>query len=496
MIVRRDPRGAVRRSPSACWSSSAPSSRSSAPPSPASVAVLVALVDQGPVTALLMLGGVILVQQIEGHVLQPFLMGRWVSVHPLGVIVAIAAGVLVAGIAGALVAVPFAAAVNAVVLHLAAHTAPGDDPEEELAEDYAAQGGADLPHDARRRRRGRRRGGRRRAPGDRRSTGLSGTCSVERLRPRRLRGAPRELRRHHHRDPGGADPLALRAWPAAPSSLKCENLQRTGSFKARGAYVRISRLLRGGAGPRRGGRLGRQPRPGRRAGGADARHPGPPSSCPRARRSPRSAPPAATAPRWSSRAATSRSRWSRPAASPTETGAVLIHPFDHRDIMLGQGTAGLEILEQVPDVAHRARAHRRRRAAGRHRAGGQGPRGPTCASSACRPPGAAAYPGLAGARASPVALTEMQHDGRRHRRRAAGRPHLRRGARPRRRGPHRLRELAVARPAGAGRAGQDGRRARRRGRRRGAARPAARASRPRRSRCSRAATSTRCCSAR
>ena len=53
------------------------------------VAVLVALVDQGPITALLMLGGVILVQQIEGHILQPFLMGRWVSVHPLAVIVAI-----------------------------------------------------------------------------------------------------------------------------------------------------------------------------------------------------------------------------------------------------------------------------------------------------------------------------------------------------------------------------------------------------------------------
>ena len=61
------------------------------------VAVLVALVDQGPITALLMLGGVIVVQQLEGHVLQPFLMGRFVSVHPLGVIVAIGCGVLVAG---------------------------------------------------------------------------------------------------------------------------------------------------------------------------------------------------------------------------------------------------------------------------------------------------------------------------------------------------------------------------------------------------------------
>jgi predicted PurR-regulated permease PerM len=84
-----------------------------------SVAVLVALVAQGPVVALIMLGGVVAVQQFEAHVLQPFLMGRLVAVHPLGVIVAIAMGVLVAGIAGALVAVPLVAALNAVVLHLA-----------------------------------------------------------------------------------------------------------------------------------------------------------------------------------------------------------------------------------------------------------------------------------------------------------------------------------------------------------------------------------------
>lgn len=104
------------------------------------VAILVALVAQGPITALLMLAVVILVQQIEGHVLQPFLMGRWVSVHPLGVIIAIGCGVLVAGIPGALVAVPLAAAVNAVVQHLANYTAPGDDPDEELDEDYEELG--------------------------------------------------------------------------------------------------------------------------------------------------------------------------------------------------------------------------------------------------------------------------------------------------------------------------------------------------------------------
>ena len=106
-----------------------------------SVAVLVALVDQGPVTALLMLGGVILVQQIEGHVLQPFLMGRFVSLHPLGVIVAIGCGVLVAGIAGALIAVPLAAAGNAVAQHLAGYTDVGDnDADEALEEDLATDG--------------------------------------------------------------------------------------------------------------------------------------------------------------------------------------------------------------------------------------------------------------------------------------------------------------------------------------------------------------------
>ena len=103
------------------------------------IAVLVALVDRGPLIALLMLLVVVFIQQLESHVLQPFLMGRFVSVHPLGVILAIAAGVLVAGVAGALVAVPLTAAINAVVQHLAGHTRPGDDPEEDLEEDYAEQ---------------------------------------------------------------------------------------------------------------------------------------------------------------------------------------------------------------------------------------------------------------------------------------------------------------------------------------------------------------------
>jgi putative heme transporter len=82
------------------------------------VAVLVALVDRGPGIALLVLAGVIAVQQLEGHVLQPIIMGRAVSIHPLAVIVAIATGVVLAGIIGALVAVPIVAVLNTGIRHL------------------------------------------------------------------------------------------------------------------------------------------------------------------------------------------------------------------------------------------------------------------------------------------------------------------------------------------------------------------------------------------
>ncbi|SBT65801.1 Predicted PurR-regulated permease PerM [Micromonospora sediminicola] len=85
------------------------------------VAVLVALVAQGPVSALIILGVVIAVQQLEGHVLQPLIMGRAVALHPLAVILAIAAGIVVAGIVGGLVAVPLLAVVNTATRYLAAH---------------------------------------------------------------------------------------------------------------------------------------------------------------------------------------------------------------------------------------------------------------------------------------------------------------------------------------------------------------------------------------
>lgn len=83
------------------------------------VAVLVALVDSGWVTALIILAVVIGVQQIEGHVLQPLIMGRAVAIHPLAVVLAITAGMVLAGIVGALVSVPLIAVLNTAIRQLA-----------------------------------------------------------------------------------------------------------------------------------------------------------------------------------------------------------------------------------------------------------------------------------------------------------------------------------------------------------------------------------------
>ncbi|GAA0247463.1 hypothetical protein GCM10010492_53920 [Saccharothrix mutabilis subsp. mutabilis] len=80
-----------------------------------SVAVLVALVSGGPVTALLVLALNIGVQELEGDVLQPFLLGRVVRLHPLVVVVAIGVGVVVAGLVGALFAVPVVLVARAVL---------------------------------------------------------------------------------------------------------------------------------------------------------------------------------------------------------------------------------------------------------------------------------------------------------------------------------------------------------------------------------------------
>ncbi|MFD2079249.1 threonine dehydratase [Actinopolymorpha cephalotaxi] len=149
-------------------------------------------------------------------------------------------------------------------------------------------------------------------------------------------------------------PMEASRWLAdrvgGPVHLKCENLQRAGSFKIRGAYVRISRLsqaerARGVVAASAGNHAQGVALAARlldtratvfmpfgapipkeeatRSYGADVRFHG----------------------HTIDEALVAARQYSE------ETGAVFIHPFDHADIMAGQGTLGLEILEQCPDVA-------------------------------------------------------------------------------------------------------------------------------------------------
>lgn len=92
------------------------------------LAVIVALIAKGWVYALITFGLIIAVQQLEAHVLQPLVMGRAVSLHPLAVVLAITAGGVTAGIVGALLAVPIVAVVNSAMRVLLA-----DDPAAEEA---------------------------------------------------------------------------------------------------------------------------------------------------------------------------------------------------------------------------------------------------------------------------------------------------------------------------------------------------------------------------
>ncbi len=135
-----------------------------------------------------------------------------------------------------------------------------------------------------------------------------------------------------------------------PIWLKCENLQRTGSFKIRGAYTRIARLD-----------------PAQRARGVVAA-----SAGNHAQGVARAAqalgitatvfmPELAALPKVAATRGygadvqllgeTVEDAIAGAVAFAERTGAVLVHPFDHQDVIAGQGTVGLELLEQVPDVA-------------------------------------------------------------------------------------------------------------------------------------------------
>ena len=83
------------------------------------VAVLIALVSGGLVDAALVLGAIVLVQQVEGHLLYPLLMARTVNLHPAVIVVALAAGGILGGIVGVFLAVPVAGIVSVVLEYVA-----------------------------------------------------------------------------------------------------------------------------------------------------------------------------------------------------------------------------------------------------------------------------------------------------------------------------------------------------------------------------------------
>jgi threonine dehydratase len=131
--------------------------------------------------------------------------------------------------------------------------------------------------------------------------------------------------------------------------LKCENLQRAGSFKIRGAYTRMSRLTdeekaRGVVAASAGNHAQGVALAGQLLG-IDVK-----VYMPHGAPMPKLIATQAYGATVEQVGTTIDECLVRAKEWEAETGAVLIHPFDHRDIVAGQGTAGLEILDQLPDV--------------------------------------------------------------------------------------------------------------------------------------------------
>lgn len=88
------------------------------------LAVLVTFAFSGPTGAAVMLGVLVVADQVEAHVLQPFLIGRYVRLHPFVVATVITAGAIVAGLPGTLFAVPLTAAIHAAFQRIELPEAP------------------------------------------------------------------------------------------------------------------------------------------------------------------------------------------------------------------------------------------------------------------------------------------------------------------------------------------------------------------------------------
>jgi threonine dehydratase len=134
-----------------------------------------------------------------------------------------------------------------------------------------------------------------------------------------------------------------------PLFLKCENLQRTGSFKLRGAYVRIARLTDA---ERRGGVVAASA--GNHAQGvalaASLLGAAATVYMPEGAPIPKVEATRAYGARIEMFGSTVDEALVEAKQYAARTGAILIHPFDHADIVAGQGTVGLELLDQCPDA--------------------------------------------------------------------------------------------------------------------------------------------------
>jgi threonine dehydratase len=142
---------------------------------------------------------------------------------------------------------------------------------------------------------------------------------------------------------------ALSTLVAGPVYVKCENLQRGGSFKVRGAYLRIARL---GAAERARGVVAASA--GNHAQGvalaAAALGATATVVMPVAAALPKVAATRSYGAEVVLYGATVEDALARAQELAADTGAIFIHPFDHPDVIAGQGTVGLEIAEQCPQV--------------------------------------------------------------------------------------------------------------------------------------------------
>lgn len=86
------------------------------------LAILITLVTVGPISAVALLTVVLLVQFLDGNLLQPFVMGHLVQLHPIVILVGVSVGAILGGIVGAILAVPLVGITYRVTEYLTGHT--------------------------------------------------------------------------------------------------------------------------------------------------------------------------------------------------------------------------------------------------------------------------------------------------------------------------------------------------------------------------------------